>query len=64
MLIKFSDDPNLRGLANATDDIIKVQNKNGKVNDRPKLAQINLTKINILQRGSKNQFYNYMLRKA
>lgn len=25
MLIKFADDPNLRGLTNAIDDIIKIQ---------------------------------------
>lgn len=42
----------------------RFKNKNGRVNDGPKLTQINLPKINILQVSSKDQFYNYMLRKA
>lgn len=42
----------------------RFKNKNGRVNDGPKQTQINLTKIKILQVGSKNQFYNYMFRKA
>lgn len=57
MLIKFLDDPNLRGLVIEMDDIIvRFKNKNGRVNDGPKLTQINLTKISILQASLKNQF--------
>lgn len=44
--------------------LLRFKNKNDMVNDGPKLTQINLTKINILQMGSKDQFYNYMHRKA
>lgn len=42
----------------------RFKNKNGRVNDEPKLTQINLTKITTLQVGSKNQFYDYILGKS
>lgn len=42
----------------------RFRHKNGRVNDGLQLTQINLAKINTLQVGSKNQFDNYMLRKA